>query len=227
MGSDDRSRPSWRDIDKRRESGKSSDEPRGAGALSRSQEEQRQKQYRAALEQAFERGELGKLAEKLSLPSRTPLPSLPTTSSASQSNLRGGLAVAPPSPSAVDASPGTASPPAVPEKSSPKKKKDAEDRPTLRKRLLEAVGKKEISKAAEKLLAKHELPDDHEVLEQLLEHERESRVAEAIGRMVRLLDRGQQPKRSRALCGKLRYLSETTADGELKQAAQGLLIRLT
>ena len=63
----------------------------------------------------------------------------------------------------------------------------AEDRTHLRKKLVEAVGRGEISRAAEKFLGRFPIPDDHEVLEQLLEHERETRVGEAIARIAHML----------------------------------------
>lgn len=229
MASDDRSKLSWREIDKRRESGRSDARPGGGGGgsgrgLPPTQEEARQKQYRAALEAAFERGELGKLADKLNLvgrgggPTATPAPVAAAPAAPSQSSAAavadGGAAVAT----------GAVADGAAVAKGG--KKKVPDDRLSLRKKLVEAVGRGEISRAAEKFLTRFPLPDDHEVLEQMLEHERESRVNEAIARIAVLLDRNQLPKRSRALCGKLKYISETTHDSELRQAAQGLLSRL-
>ena len=106
------------------------------------------------------------------------------------------------------------------------KKKPVEDKLSLRRKLLEAAGRQEITRIAEKYLARWPLPDDPEFLEQLLEHEKETRIREALDRLGILLDRGQMPRRSRALCGKLRYISETGFDPELQTAAQALLTRL-
>jgi hypothetical protein len=229
MASDDRSKLSWREIDKRRDGAGHGANGGGRSGLPPTQEEARQKQYRAALEAAFEKGELGKLADKLNLTTRggspAPVPAPVAASSAAASPAGTGAAAA-----SVATAP-TAGAVSEDSKGAAGKKKVvgklAEDRTQLRKRLVEAIGRGEITRAADKFLLRFPLPDDHEVLEQLLEHERESRVSEAIARITQLLDRQHMPKRSRALCGKLRYIAETTHDTELKQAAQSLLVRLS
>jgi len=231
MASDDRPKLSWREIDKRRDGAGHGPGGGGRSGLPPTQEEARQRQYRAALEAAFEKGELGKLADKLNLTGRNgaapaPAPAAqPAASAAAAASVSASASASSPAPAAsatvaVEDSKGAAG----------KKKvvgRLAEDRTQLRKKLVEAIGRGEITRAADKFLLRFPLPDDHEVLEQLLEHERESRVSEAIARITQLLDRQHMPKRSRALCGKLRYIAETTHDVELKQAAQGLLVRLS
>lgn len=236
MASDDRPKLSWREIDKRRDG--SGHAPSGGGrhGLPITQEEARQKQYRATLEAAFAKGELGKLADKLNLTGRAaaaPAPAAPPAVTTAASVAAPAKSAASPAPGTASGSPTNPTPPATASddgKAGAAKKKNvgrlAEDRVTLRKKLIEAIGRGEITRAADKFLLRFPIPDDHEVLEQLLEHERESRVGEAIARIAYLLDRQHPPKRSRALCGKLRYIVETTHDGELKQAAQGLLVRL-
>lgn len=232
MGNDDRSKMSWRDIDKRREGsssrggpGRSSSEPRPG-----SHEEHSQKQYRAALEAAFAKGELGKLADKLNIsshgpgtpPARTPTPT--PTPPASDDSTEGAAAGegAPEAGAEAAATPASGGP-----KKGGKGKKVEDERLSLRRKLVEAAGRQEISRTAEKFLARYPLPDDHELLEQLLEHDKEARVREAIGRINDLIDRRQPPRRSRALIGKLKYITETTYDEELRQAAHALLGRLT
>jgi hypothetical protein len=220
MGNDDRSKLSWRDIDKRRDGSSGRVASSGpADMRSGSHEEHRQKQYRAALEAAFAKGELGKLADKLNIsgygPTSSPPPPPPAPSP-------------PPSePSADAAADSAAASPAAPTTGKPGGRKKVEDeRVVLRRKLVEAAGRQEISRAAEKYLARYPLPDDHELLEQLLEHERESRIKEAIERIIQLIERRQMPRRSRALCGKLKYIIETSPDSDLRQAAEGLLGRL-
>lgn len=229
MASDDRSKPSWREIDKRRDGSGSGSNGGGRHGLPPTQEAARQKQYRAALEAAFEKGELGKLADKLNLTTRaaqTPAPApAPSVAAAASMSSAGAAQAGAGHAAAASAAAGEDSKAAA-----GKKKvvgKLAEDRTQLRKKLVEAIGRGEITRAADKFLQRFPLPDDHEVLEQLLEHEREIRVSEAIARITQLLDRQHAPKRSRALCGKLRYIVETTHDVELKHAAQGLLVRLS
>ena len=70
MGNDERSKLSWRDIDKRRDGSSSGGRVATSGPAeprSSSHEEVRQKQYRAALEAAFAKGEVGKFADKLNI----------------------------------------------------------------------------------------------------------------------------------------------------------------
>ncbi|MBL9007100.1 MAG: hypothetical protein JNJ46_22780 [Myxococcales bacterium] len=233
MASDDRPKLSWREIDKRRDSVGHGANGGGRSGLPPTQEEARQKQYRAALEAAFEKGELGKLADKLNLTTRngSAAPSGSATAGASAATSTAAANAPAVSSSGSAQAPDSSSTATADAKAAAGKKKVvgklAEDRTQLRKKLVEAIGRGEITRAADKFLLRFPLPDDHEVLEQLLEHERESRISEAITRIAQLLDRQHVPKRSRALCGKLRYIVETTHDAELKQAAQGLLVRLS
>lgn len=237
MAHDERPKLSWREIDKRRESGSSSSgRPSGSqpGRPSASQEDHRQKQYRAALEAAFAKGELGKLADKLNLLGRGGPPAGTNSDEKGGEATNGGSAAATPT-SGAAATPASGQPLAAtatataPDEEAGKKggkKKPVEDKLSLRRKLLEAAGRQEITRIAEKYLARWPLPDDPEFLEQLLEHEKETRIREALDRLGILLDRGQMPRRSRALCGKLRYISETGFDPELQSVAQNLLTRL-
>lgn len=199
MPKEDRPRRSWRDIDRARDG---TGGTRPAGPAQERDEERAQKQYRAALEEAFERGELGKLAEKLAPP-----PGRPAADPA-------------PVPAAGDAP--CADPPAPP----PAVRRKTDDRATLRRKVLEAVGRHDITRAVERYLERFPMPDDHEFLEQVLEHEQEERVVEAIQRIDMLLDERVLPRRSRALCGKLRYLAETSPSDPVRQRAERLLRRL-
>ena len=244
MGNDERPKMSWREIDKVRSGGGSSrgsasphrsggGGPRSSGG--RSSEDPHQKQYRAALEAAFAKGELGKLADKLNLLGRGNLseePSRPTTNppATEKPSLFERLiataerAVVPePSPLGPEA----AAADSAAKKKAGGKKKAGDDKPSLHRKLLEAPSRHEISKAAEKYLAKFPLPDDHEFLEQLLDHEQDDRIKEALARITQLLDRRLPPRRTRALIGKLRYLTETNSDELIRETSQALLQRLS
>jgi hypothetical protein len=238
MGNDERPKMSWRDVDKRREG--SSGGPRGSSSDVRpgSHEEHRQKQYRAALEAAYAKGELGKLADKLNIPGLNPAPPPRTTATATASPSSSNSDDRQPGSEAGESASGTdsgtdggADSAAAPASSGAKKgggrKKVEDERLALRRKWVEAAGRQEISRASEKYLARYPMPDDHELLEQLLEHEKEVRIGEAIVRIGELIDRRQPPRRSRALSGKLKYIIETTYDEALRQAAQNLLNRLT
>lgn len=223
MANDERPKLSWREIDKARDgsgrpgrAGPSSGRPAGSSV-----EDQRQKQYRAALEAAFAKGEMGKLAEKLNVvrglsEEPKPAPAAPAATSPAS-----------PAATAVPASgPAPEGGEAGEEGGARGKKKPGEDKPSLLRKFLEASSQKEISRCAERYLARFPLPDDHEFLEQLLEHEKEARVREALGRIGELLDRRHLPKRTRALTGKLRYLTETSLNDELRELAGTLLKRI-
>lgn len=216
MGNEDRPKLSWREIDKRRAGGGSGSSGRSSAPTDRPPhgEETRQKQYRAVLEAAFAKGELGKLADKLNLVSRSGPPEEPKPIPAP--------AAAPPTAASSDSVPAEADTGKKPGA----KKKPAEDKASLFRKLAEAANRQEISRAAEKYLARFPMPDDHEFLEQILEHEQEARVTDAMGRIAALLDQQVLPKRSRALCGKLRYLAETSGSDRTRQDAEALLKRL-
>jgi len=226
MGNEERPKLSWRDIDKRREGSGGSRVAKSSPSDPRpgSSEEHRQKQYRAALEAAFAKGELGKLADKLNISGLGPgpSPSPPAAAPPPPSETAGET-----NPSSEPAALGAAQAASGAAAKSGSRRKPEDERLTLRRKLVEAAGRQEISRAAEKYLARYPLPDDHELLEQLLEHERESRIREAIDRINVLIERRQPPRRNRALCGKLRYIIETTPDNDLRQAAQVLLGRLS
>ena len=248
MGNDERPKMSWREIDKARSGGGSS---RGSasshhsgggsrGGNSRGSDDPHQKQYRAALEAAFAKGELGKLADKLNLLGRSSL-----SDESPRPAVAAAAASAPPpsekpslseraSATAERAVVGEAAPggeAAAPDEAAKKKaggkKKAGDDKLSLHRKLLEAPSRHEISKAAEKYLARFPLPDDHEFLEQLLDHEQDGRIKEALSRITQLLDRRLPPRRTRALIGKLRYLTETNSDEPIRESAQALLNRLS
>lgn len=246
MGNDERPKMSWREIDKARSGGgsrgsASSHHSGGGPRGGRGGEDAHQKQYRAALEAAFAKGELGKLADKLNLLGRGSLSEEPSRPAATAS---------PPSPAdkpslseraiataeraavgeSATAAEGAGSGLGIDEASKKKstgKKKAGDDKLSLHRKLLEAPSRHEISKAAERYLARFPLPDDHEFLEQLLDHEQDGRVKEALSRITQLLDRRLPPRRTRALIGKLRYLTETNSDEPIRESAQALLNRLS
>jgi hypothetical protein len=211
MAKEDRPRKSWREIDRSRD-GSSGSSARGGPPPQRAREEEHaQKQYRAVLEAAFAKGELGKLAEKLTSPRGAP--PAPAAEPAAEAEGAGTGAGTPAGE--------TAAAPA------PVKGRKTDDKLTLRKRLVEAIGRQEITRAADRYFERFPLPDDHEFLEQILEHEQEARVVEAMGRIAALLDQRVVPKRSRALCGKLRYLAETSTSDRTQKDAEALLKRLS
>ena len=126
----DKPKKSWREIDSQRDkSAPRAEGPsgaRGAGGV------KSDRQYRAALEALFDKGGIGKVADKMA--EKMGAPALPRASSAP---------AAPP----VD-----------------------EGRLALRKKVAEAIGRDEVTRALDRFLKEYPLPEDFEVLEQALDH---------------------------------------------------------
>ena len=101
-------------------------------------------------------------------------------------------------------------------------KEDA--RAALRKKVIEALGRDEISRAIDRYVKAHGWPNDFEILEQALEHNKPDRQTEAMSALEKLLER-EKPKRSRTLAGKLRFIEETS-DGDLRDQAARIRAKL-
>ena len=192
----ERPKKSWRELDANRDRAGGS-APRRDGPPSRSaaEEARNSKQYRAALDAMFEKGEIGKMAEKLQQTRQPPaLQDMPKK------------------------------PEPAPEPVKPVEK--AEDpKATMRKKVLAALGRDEISRVIDKYVKAYGWPQDFEILEQALEHHKDDRVREAMDALAQLLER-EKPKRNRTLIGKLRFIEETNGDPELKEIAAKLRARL-
>lgn len=188
MGERDGDRPkkSWREIDSQRD--KSSQRGEGAsGAKGPAKGKPSDKQYRAALEALFDKGGIGKVAEKMA--EKMGAPPLPRASSAP---------AAPP----VD-----------------------EGRLALRKKVLEAIGRDEVTRALDRFLKEYPLPEDFEVLEQALDHRDDDRVRDALGLFEKMFVR-ELPKRTRVLAAKLRTLEENSDEKDVREGAKRLRARL-
>jgi hypothetical protein len=101
-----------------------------------------------------------------------------------------------------------------------------EGKVALRRKIVEAIGRDEITRATDRYLKEHPLPDDFEVLEQVIEHRKPERIEQALAAIERLLDGGDKPKRTRILSAKLRHLEETADDKEVRATAAKLRARL-
>jgi hypothetical protein len=203
----ERSKKSWREIDAQRDRSRSGGAPSGGARAPGLSSERSSKQYRAALDALFEKGEVAKFAEKLTSPPprSTPAP-LPAAPAPAESEPR---RAAP-----VESAP-----------AAPKPSPADEARAVLRKKILTALGRDEITRAVDRYVKAHGLPADFEVLEQALDHQKEERVREVLAALDALLAR-EKPKRSRTLAGKLRFIEETSDDAELKTQAAALRARL-
>ncbi len=204
MGDRDRDRPkkSWRELDAQRDraaGGRTSPgAPKGA---SPQKSDAASKQYRAQLDALFAKGGVGKFAERLaggppSLRSDTPKPTAPETKAEVK-----------------------------PEPEAPAKPVE-DPRAVLRKKLIEAIGREDISRAFDRYVKAHGIPSDFELLEQGLEHSKSEKQLEVLAALGRLLER-DKPKRSRTLAGKLRFIEETSGDDDLRAAATKIRAKLS
>ena len=237
----DRPKKSWRELDAMRGKPRPSRDDRG-DSRSSGMDARASKQYRAALDALFEKGEVGKLAEKLTpggprldphdlvrghrggggsdapaMSGTSPTGANAGSSNAGASGASASGGAASPTPSASERAPAKAA--AAP---APPAKEDG--RAALRKKVLEALGRDEISRAVDRYVKAHGWPNDFEVLEQALEHNKPERQTEAMDALAKLLER-EKPKRSRTLAGKLRFIEETS-DGDLRDQAARIRAKL-
>jgi hypothetical protein len=196
----DRERPkrSWREIDARRDGGSSRPaQDSSRGGASGAAEAKASRAHRAALDALFEKGEIGKYAEKLGL---------------------GGAA----KPEPTRAAPASAEPaPAPPPKDDGKE----QERLALRKKVLEGTTRDAVGRAFDRYAKAYGMPKDWELLERGLEHPRDERLAEVMTEIEALLER-DKPRRTRMLDGRLRFIAETHDDAELRRRAEAIRARL-
>jgi hypothetical protein len=195
----DRPKKSWREIDARRDGA-----GRGAAPSPReaSADAKASRAHRAALDALFEKGELGRYAEKLGL-------GAPKASEPARAAPAAGPAEPrpePPKPSAASAK--------------------EQERVALRKKILEGTSREAVGRAFDRYVKAHGMPKDWELLERGLEHPRDERLAEVLVELEALLAR-ERPRRTRTLDGRLRLIAETHDDAELRGRAQALRNRLS
>jgi hypothetical protein len=234
----DRPKKSWREMDamrgKPRPPRDDRDRDRGGGGSGSSggMNARESKQYRAALDALFAKGEVGKLAEKLTggpgggridpadIVRGGPAPKSDTPSMSGGSG--GSGAPASTASATTTSTPERAPAKAAPAPAPPPAKEDG--RAALRKKVVEALGRDEISRAIDRYVKAHGWPNDFEILEQALEHNKPERQTEAMTQLEKLLER-EKPKRSRTLAGKLRFIEETS-DGDLRDQAARIRAKL-
>ncbi len=190
----DRPKKSWRELDQQRDKAQSGGGKSGP-PKKLAEEDRQSKQHRAQLDALFAKGAVAELAEKMGLIKASPHAREPAKAE--------GPAPAPP----VEG-------PKAPPQENPKV--------IARKKLLEAVGRGEITRAFDKYQKAFGMPDDWELLELGLEHQKEESQAEVMAAITGLFDKKGPPRRSRGLASKLRFLEETAEDLEIRAAASTL-----
>lgn len=201
--SDERKKPSWREIDQRREKGGRSDrrdEPR-----STPQSLNAQKSYRAALERAFATGKVGELAKTLTR-STAPTPKPEPT----------------PAPVALSPSPSTPLPPPLAPPAPTPRDPDKDARAKLLAKITTADTRDTITRAINAYLAHHPaLPADLDVLTKALSHHDVDLVLATLDHLAALLTE-DKPRRTRTLAGQLRLLEDTHDDPAVRRRAAAI-----
>ena len=199
MNDRDRPKRSWRDIDSNRDGARRS----GANGAARTEppsDVKASRAHRATLDALFEKGELGKYADKLGL-------GAPGAKQAEASEGLRPAAPPPPDPEAIA-----------------KAERDAE-KLQLRKKILEGTSRDAVARSFDRYAKAYGLPKDWELLERGLEHPENDRLAEVLGELEGLLAK-EKPRRARTLDGRLRFIAETHEDGDLRTRAALLRSRL-
>lgn len=197
MSDRDRPKRSWREIDAGRDgTRRTSDSPRGEHSNTAA-ELKASRANRAALDALFERGEVGKYAEKLGL----------TPPSARSHELAKPQAAPPPDPAAEA-----------------RAEREA-DKAQLRKKILEGTSRDAVGRLFDRYAKTYGMPKDWELLERGLEHPADDRLGDVLGEIEGLLAR-EKPRRTRTLDGRLRFIAETHEDGGLRDRAAAIRARL-
>jgi hypothetical protein len=197
----DRDKPkrSWKEIDARRDGARRSEDAKVSGGSSAA-DAKASRAHRAALDALFEKGEIGKYAEKLGLgtPAGAPKPA----------------ADVPKAPAAPARDPAAEA----------RAERDTE-RVALRKKILESTTRDTVGRAFDRYAKAYGMPKDWELLERGLEHPRDARLAEVLTELEALLV-SEKPRRVRTLDGRLRFIAETHEDADLRARAAALRARL-
>ena len=191
----ERERPkrSWREIDAGRDGARSRDAraPSDSPAQAKAS-----KAHRAALDALFERGEVGKYAEKLGLGAPRTDPTPPAAPAAPAAPIE------PPKPSAKEL-----------------------ERAALRKKIIEGTSRDGVARAFDRYAKAYGMPKEWDLLERGLEHPRADRLAEVLTEIEALLPR-DPPRRTRTLDGRLRFIAETHDDRAARGRAEALRTRI-
>ncbi len=196
MSDRDRPKRSWRDVDAARNGSRGAALPR----VESKAELKASRDHRAALDALFERGELGKYADKLGL-------GPPGTKPASSSETKAVAAPPPPDPEAEA-----------------RAEREAE-KAQLRKKILEGTSRDAVSRSFDRYAKAYGMPKDWEVLERGLEHPDTDRLAEIMAELEGLLAK-EKPRRTRTLDGRLRFIAETHDDATMRDRAAAIRTRL-
>jgi hypothetical protein len=201
----DGSRLSFSELDKlRREHKHGSDSGRGQGTAGSSG----QKNYRAALEKAFDSGRLAEFAATMQR-AREPFASAPMPAPAPRTPVDERL-VAPAENPAPDSATAAASRRENPERA---------ERRKLARQILDAETPRDTARTIDRYLEKfQELPRDLDILEKALGHLNTRVVLRALERLEDWLSK-QKLRRSRSLAVQLSILEETHDDDDVRSLA--------
>jgi hypothetical protein len=197
-------RPSWSEIDKRRD--------RSGGRQKRRQEKKNELQqhstrydrYKADLDRLFDQGLAGELLKKVGKQADSPAAKAGVNSKAS---------------AAVVTKPKRTG-------RIPADNRATASRLKLMRSIIDAGDASELKLALDELVERFGLPDDWGVLIRVLEHNDEKLALEAIGKMSKLLPGTAKIPRRFSLKERLRTIGQTAYDVELRKQAESLEERL-
>jgi hypothetical protein len=193
-------RPSWKEIDRMKDkSGRRKKREKKNHEIR--EHSTRYDKYKKDLNRLFDQGLAGELLKK---PEKPKEPELPKPSGKGKSKSKSKAAVV-----TRKAKEGRI----------PKDTQAGTSRLKLIRSVVDAEDSESLIKALDELSEKFGIPDDWEVLVRVLEHPDEKLVLQAVSKMKALLPKTAKIPRRFTLRERLRSISQTAADGELRQLA--------
>lgn len=191
-------RPSWKEIDRMRDkSGRRKKREKKNHEIR--EHSTRYDKYKKDLNRLFDQGLAGELLKK---PEKPKEPEQPKPSGKGKSKSKAAVVTR-----------------KAKEGRIPKDSQASTSRLKLLRSVIDAEDSESLIKALDELNGKFGIPDDWEVLVRVLEHPDEKLVLQAVSKMKALLPKTAKIPRRFTLRERLRSISQTAADGELRQLA--------
>ena len=193
-------RPSWKEIDRMRDkSGRRKKREKKNHEIR--EHSTRYDKYKKDLDRLFDQGLAGELLKKQT-PEKPKEPEMPKPSGKDKSKSKAAVVTR-----------------KAKEGRIPKDSQASTNRLKLIRSVVDADDSAGLIKAVDELSDRFGIPDDWEVLVRVLEHPDEKLVLQAVSKMKALLPKTAKIPRRFTLRERLRSISQTAADGELRQLA--------
>jgi hypothetical protein len=193
-------RPSWKEIDRMRDkSGRRKKREKKNHEIR--EHSTRYDKYKKDLDRLFDQGLAGELLKKQK-PEKPKEPEMPKPSGKGKSKSKAAVVTR-----------------KAKEGRIPKDSQASTSRLKLIRSVIDAEDSASLIRAVDELSERFGIPDDWEVLVRVLEHPDEKLVLQAVTKMKALLPKTAKIPRRFTLRERLRSISQTAADGELRQMA--------